>query len=81
MFRHEAGQDIALREQIGAAMMIDDALGVAGRARSIIERDRIPFIVGQRPCEIGIARGDEALIVDLRQALALDLEFRDPHNR
>ena len=36
--------DVAERVQIGAAVVIDDALGVAGRARGVVERDRVPFV-------------------------------------
>ena len=36
---------IADRIQKSAAMVIDDALGIAGRAGGVVERDRLPFIV------------------------------------
>ena len=61
---HAAGEHIADREQISAAMMIDDALGIAGGARGIIERNRVPFAVGHFPSKVGIAGGDEILILD-----------------
>ena len=38
-------------------MMIHHALGVAGRARGVVERDRIPFIARHGPGEIGITLG------------------------
>ena len=41
---HAPDQNIAERIQISAAMVIDDALGVAGRARGIVERDRVPLV-------------------------------------
>jgi hypothetical protein len=43
---HRAGDDVAGREQMRAAMVIDDALRVAGRARRVVERDRVPFVAG-----------------------------------
>ena len=41
--------------QVRATVVVDDALGVAGRARRIVERDRLPFVHGQhgRQAEIG----------------------------
>ena len=46
---------LAIAKQISAAMMIDDALGIAGGAGGIIERDRVPFVGRHQPGEIGIA--------------------------
>ena len=43
-------------------MVIDDALGVAGGARRVVERDRVPFVAGQRPGEAGIAAGEESFV-------------------
>ena len=39
--------DITERQQIGPAVMVDHALRVAGGAGSVVQRDRIPFVVGQ----------------------------------
>ena len=36
--------DVADRVQVGAAVVVDDALGIAGRARGVVERDRLPFV-------------------------------------
>src|SRR3546814_10477309 len=40
------GQHVADGIQIGAAVMVDDALGVAGGARGVEQRDRPPFVGG-----------------------------------
>ena len=42
-------------EQMRAAVVIDDALRIAGGAGGVIERDRVPFVVRHRPGEVGIA--------------------------
>ena len=64
------GDDIADREQIGAAMVVDDALGIAGRARGVIERDRVPFVDGRRALVSLVALGDQSLVFELAQPLA-----------
>ncbi len=56
--------------QEGAAVVIDDALGIAGRARGVAERDRVPFVRGRRPVERGIARRQQRLVVHDPEALA-----------
>ncbi len=54
------GDDVADRQQVGAAMMIDDALGIAGRARGVVERDRVPFVARAQPIVGLVAFGEEA---------------------
>ena len=51
---------LADRHQVGAAMMIDDALGVAGGARGVVERDRVPFVVRHQPGEFRIAFAEKS---------------------
>ena len=53
---------IAEAQEVGAAMMIDDALRVASRARGVVERDRVPFVVRQFPGELRIAARDKILV-------------------
>jgi hypothetical protein len=72
---HAAGEHVADGEEISAAMVIDHALGVAGRARGVIERDRVPFVVRHRPRKARIARRDEVLVLDRAQPLAGAGEF------
>ncbi len=75
------GQHIAVTHQRGAAMMEDDALGIAGGAGGVVERDRVPFVVRHLPREIGIAAGEKLLVVDLAQRFARLREFADRHSR
>ena len=70
MLRHAPGHDVANRIQIGAPVMVDHALGVAGGARGVVERNGVPFIGGRLPCIFRIAPCDEALILRLADALA-----------
>ena len=66
-----AGMDrVGIGHQGRAAMVVDDAFRVACRARRVVERDRVPFVVRHRPFEVGIARRDEILIVDRADPLA-----------
>ncbi len=71
----------ARRERVGvaherrAAMVVHDALGVAGRAAGIIERDRVPFVLRHGPAIVRIAIGDEILIIEIAEALAFDAAF------
>ena len=73
---HAAGDDVAERQQIGAAVVVDHALRVAGRPRGVVERDRVPLVVGHRPSEIRVAFGEEILVLDLAEALAGACELR-----
>ena len=53
-----------MREQIGAAMVIDHALGIAGRAGRVVQRNRIPFVARHLPGELGIAFAEELLVFE-----------------
>ena len=69
--RFEAeGERIGERIEIGAAMMIDDTLGVAGRTRCVEQRQRVPFVGRSRPGKVGITLGEERRIIDRAEALA-----------
>ncbi len=76
MLLHRRGQHVALGKQVGAAVMVDDALGIAGGAGSIVERDGVPFILGHPPFELGIAAGEELLVFDVAKAGAVDGKLR-----
>ncbi len=62
MLAHVGRQRISEAEEISAAMVIDDAFRVAGRARGVIERDGVPLVVRHLPGEFGIAARDEILV-------------------
>ena len=70
MLAHAGMDGVGIGHQRGAAVVVDDALGIAGGARGVVERDRVPFVVGHRPGEIGIAAGEELLVVDRAERLA-----------
>ena len=65
--REPGGHRHAQRVQIGAAMVADHALGIAGGAGGIAEADGGPFIGQRLGAKRGIARGDEGLVVHLAQ--------------
>src|SRR5262249_13360056 len=67
---HAAGEHVADGEEISAAVVIDHALRIAGGAGGIVERDRVPLVVGHFPGEVRIARREKILVVDAAQPLA-----------
>ena len=69
------GEDVAGGEQVGAAMVVDDALGIAGRARGVVERNRVPFVAGRRALVSLVALGDQRLVVEISQPLAGPVVF------
>ncbi len=68
--RHAPVDDVRQRVEIRAAVMVDDALRVAGGAGRVVERDRVPLVRRVLPGVLGIAVGDERLVVDGAEALA-----------
>ena len=71
-----AGDDVAGREQVRAAMMVDDAFGVAGRARGVVERNRVPFVGGRGALVSLVALGDQRLVVEAAEPFARTVVFR-----
>ena len=53
-----------------AAVMIDHAFRIAGGARCVVERDRVPFVVGHFPGVARVALRDEFLVFDGADPLA-----------
>jgi hypothetical protein len=53
-------------------MMEDDTLWIAGRARGVVEGDRLPLILRHRPFRGGIALGEKRLVVGSAQQRAAD---------
>ena len=76
MLAHAAGDDVGHRQQISAAVMIDDAFGIAGGAGGVIERDGVPFVGRHQPGEIGIAVAQKILVVEIAEPFAGAGEFR-----
>ena len=63
-------EDVAHGVEIRAAMMGDDALGVAGRARGVGEGDRIPLVIGHSGLKRGIALRKRRLVFDFADPLS-----------
>ena len=51
------------RHQVGAAMVIDHALGPPSGAGCVIEGETFPFVLGQHPAEIGITRRQKLFVI------------------
>ena len=60
----ELGLDhLAERVQVRAAVRVDDALRAAGRARGVVDRDRLLLVAQQRRHARRVARGDQRLVL------------------
>ena len=75
MGRHIPGHGVGHGVQIGAAVVIDHALGVAGGAGGEVQRDRVPLVLGQLPVEGRIALGDQRLVFDLADPRLVAIVF------
>ena len=64
------GEIIAERVQVGAAVVAHHALRVAGGARGIAERNRVPLVVGVADRIIRVAGGKESLVFGVADDLA-----------
>jgi hypothetical protein len=62
------GQRVGERAEVGAAMAVYGALGIARGAGRIEQADRVPLVLRARIGERWIARGDEVLVLDLAEA-------------
>lgn len=54
-----------------APVVIDGALGIARRARGVVERDGVPFVLRRKPLERLRPFGEKCLIVDLADGRTL----------
>ena len=70
MLAEIAGEDVADGVQVGAAVMGHHALGIAGGAGGVAERDGVPFVLRQSCGETLIALRQRVLVFDLADALA-----------
>ena len=61
---------VAERVQVGAAVVVDDALRIAGGAGGVVQRDRVPLVGRRLPGELRVALGEERLVVDVAETLA-----------
>ncbi|MCY1506165.1 hypothetical protein D9M68_404040 [compost metagenome] len=69
---------VAQRVQVGAAVVVDHALGIAGGAGGVVQRDGVPLVLRPLPGELGIALGEQRLVVQAADQLALAV-FRIVH--
>ena len=82
--REPEGQRVAERVEVGAAVVVDDALGIARRPRGVEQADRLPLVGGPTPVEPGVSLVEEGLVVLLAEEPAagmrrvVDVDDRDP---
>ena len=62
--RQGEGQCVGAGVQVGAAMVCDHALWIACRAGSVVQRDRLPFVVRQLDGVAGIAAVQKSFVFD-----------------
>ena len=72
---HAGGDRVGVAHQRRAAMVVDDALRIAGGAAGVIERDGVPFVGRHRPGKCRVAIGDKRLVVESAETLSLDAAF------
>ena len=68
---HAGRELIAIAHQRCGAVRDDDALGIARRARRVVERDRLPLVGRHPPPEVRIAFGEKRLVVGRAQEVAI----------
>ncbi len=68
--RHAPGDRVADRVQVSPAMVQHHALRVAGCARRVVQRNRVPLVCGQAPAELGVAGVEECLVGHLAEQVA-----------
>ena len=69
MLGHVPLQHIADGIVVRAAVVVDNALGVARGAAGVVQRNRIPFVAGQLPVKTGIALGHKAFVIGIANLL------------
>ena len=81
VFGHGRGDDIGLGQQIGAAVVVDHTLRIAGGAGCVVEGDGVPLVAGKGPVKIRVARLKKRLVVERAQTFAVLGKFRDRNSR
>ena len=79
MVRHGPLENVAHRVQVGTAMVIHHALGLASGAGGVVQRNRLPLVAGQPVGVIRVALGQQRLVLQLANALGLAQKFRVGH--
>ncbi len=67
---HVPGEHVAEGEEVGAAVVVDHALGIARGPGSVIQADRLPLVRRRAPGELGIALGQEGFVVGLAERVS-----------
>ena len=79
MVGHRPHQDVAGGVQVGATVVVDHPLGLAGGAGGVVERDRLPLVLGQ-PVGMGrVALGEQRLVLHLADGAPLGDELGIRH--
>ena len=79
MLAHGSGDDVPKGKQRRAAMVVDHAFGVARGAGGVVQRDRVPLVLGHQPLVLGIPRGEERLIAEAADGFPCARIFRVVH--
>ncbi len=76
MRRHAPGDDVRGGVEIGAAMMVNNTLRVAGGARGVVERNGVPFVGRPLPGEVRVTCGENGFVLDAADTIARPGIFR-----
>ena len=67
---HRPDQHIGHGIRIGAAVRVDDALGIAGCSRRVVQGDRVPLVHGLRPRKVWRAIFEEGFVGEFTDRFA-----------
>ena len=76
MAAHVGGDDIAHREQVRPAVVVDDALGIASRSRGVVERNGVQLVDRDRALIALVTLGEERFVFDGADPFARTVVFR-----
>ena len=69
--RHVESHGVGHGRQVGAAMVVNHAFGIAGGSRGVVQGNGIPLVCGMLPTGFRIAFLQQGFVIKLRQPLAL----------
>ena len=70
---HLPADHVGQRVQVRATVVVDHALGIAGGAGGVVQGDGLPLVLRQAPGRLGIAFGEQLLVFQLADQLALGI--------
>ena len=79
--RHVESHGVGHGRQVGTAMMVNHAFGIAGGSRCVVQGNGIPLVCGMLPASFRIAFLQQSFVIKLRQPLARPCLTIDGHQQ